>query len=98
MEINAFTKGKEKARTPNHNKKPLSCFNCGKPGHMTKECKIPSTRCTKCNWSRGGHKLQWSKASKIQTTTEEPTISWDQESRAIQGMSFDENKGKAKVL
>ena len=41
MEIDAFTKGK--ARTPNCNRKPLACFNCGKPGHMAKECKIPST-------------------------------------------------------
>ena len=56
MEINAFTRGKGKARTPNRNRKPIACFNCGKPGHMAKECKILSTRCTECNWSRGGHK------------------------------------------
>ena len=90
MEIDAFTKGK--ARTPNCNRKPLACFNCGKPGHMAKECKIPSTRCMECNWSRGGHKPRCSKASKIRTTTEEPTTSWDQGSHAIQGMSFDEAK------
>ena len=33
MEINAFTRGKGKARTPNCNRKPIACFNCGKPGH-----------------------------------------------------------------
>ena len=110
MEINAFTRGKGKARTPNCNKKLPSCFNCRKLGHMAKECKIPSTRCTECNWSRGGHKLRCSKASRIRTTTKEPATSWDQGSRAIQGMSFDEakaffydmhdveDKGKAKVL
>ena len=110
MEINAFTRGKGKARTPNCNKKLLSCFNCGKPGHVAKECKIPSTRCTECNWSRGGHKPRCSKASKIRTTTEEPATSWDQGSHTIQGMSFDEakaffydmhnveDKGKAKAL
>ena len=109
-EINTFTKGKARAKTPNRNKKPLSCFNCGKPGRMAKECKIPSTRCSKCNWSRGGHKLRCSKGSKIPATAEEPASSWDQGSRAIQGMSFDEakaffydmhdveDKGKAKVL
>ena len=42
-EIHAFTKGKESAKNPSHNKKELSCFNCGKLGHMAKECKIPST-------------------------------------------------------
>ena len=109
-EIDAFTKGKGRAKASNRNKKPLSCFNCGKTGHMAKECKIPSTRCSECNWSRGGHKLRCSKGSRIRTTTEEPTSSWDQGSRAIQGMSFDqaksffydmhnvEDKGKAKVL
>ena len=110
VEINAFTKGKGRAKTPNHNKKLLSCFNCRKPGNMAKECKIPLTRCSECNWSRGGHKPQCSKASKIRTTTEEPATSWDQGSCAIQGMSFDEakaffydmhdveDKGKAKAL
>ena len=92
MEIDAFTRGKGKARTPNRNKKPLSCFNCRKPGHVAKECKIPSTRCMECSWYRGGHKLRCSKASKIQTTTKEPATSWDQGSRAIQRMSFDEAK------
>ena len=110
MEIDAFAKGKGKVRTPNRNRKLIACFNCGKPGHMAKECKIPSTQCMECNWSRGGHKLRYPKASKIRTTTKEPTTSWDQGSRAIQGMSFDEakaffynmhdveDKGKAKVL
>ena len=110
VEINTFTKGKGRAKTPNHNKKPLSCFNCGKPGNMAKECKIPSTRYSECNWSRGGHKLRCSKGSRIRTTNEEPATSWDQGSHAIQGMSFDEakaffydmhdveDKGKAKVL
>ena len=37
MEIDAFTRGKGKARTPNRSKKRLACFNCGKPGHMAKE-------------------------------------------------------------
>ena len=95
-EIDAFTKGKARAKTTNHNRKPLSCFNCGKPGHMAKECKTPSTRC--------------SKGSKIRVTTEEPASSWDQGSHAIQGMSFDkakaffynmhdvEDKEKAKML
>ena len=91
-EINTFTKGKSRVKTPNHNKKPLSCFNCGKPGHMAKECKIPLTRCSECNWSRGGHKLRCSKGSKIRTTTEEPTSSWNQGSHVIQGMSFDKAK------
>ena len=110
VEIDAFTRGKGKARAPNRNRKPIACFNCGKPGHMAKECKIPSTQCTECNWSREGHKPICSKASKIRTTTEEPATSWDQGSRAIQGMSFDEakaffydmhdikDKGKAKAL
>ena len=110
MEIDTFTREKGKARTPNRNRKLLACFNCGKLGHMAKECKIPSTRCTECNWSRGGHKPQCSKASKIRTTTKEPATSWDQGSRTIQGMSFDkakaffydmhavEDKGKAKAL
>ena len=109
-EIDAFTKGKTRAKTPNRNKKPLSCFNCGKPGHMAKECKIPSTRCSECNWSRGGHKPRCSKGSRIRVTDQEPALSWDQGSRAIQGMSFDEakaffydmhdveDKGKAKAL
>ena len=109
-EIDAFTKGKGRARTPNRNKKELSYFNCGKLGHMAKECKIPLTRCSGCKWSRGGHKLRCSIGSKIRTTTEEPATSWDQGSRTIQGMSFDEakaffydmhnveDKGKAKVL
>ena len=39
-EINAFIKGKGKARTPNRNKKPLSCFNCGKMGHMAETTKL----------------------------------------------------------
>ena len=43
MEIDAFSKGKGKPRTPNRARKPLACFNCGKLGHMAKECKIPST-------------------------------------------------------
>ena len=64
-EIDAFTKGKARAKPPNRYKKLLSCFNCGKPGHMAKECKIPLTRCSKCNWSRGGHKPICSKGSKI---------------------------------
>ena len=109
-EIDAFTKGKARAKTPNRNKKPLSCFNCGKPGHMAKECKVPSTRCSECNWSRGGHKPRCSKRSKIRVTTKEPASSWDQGSCAIQGMSFNEakaflydmhdvkDKGKAKAL
>ena len=92
MEINTFTRGKGKARTPNRNKKLPSCFNCRKPGHMAKECKIPLTRCPECTWSRGGHKLRCSKASKIRTTTEEPATSWNQGSRTIQEMSFDEAK------
>ena len=74
-EIDAFTKGNARAKTPNHSKKPLACFNCGKPGHMAKECKIPMTRCPKCNWSRGGHKLRCSKGSKIRVTDEEPALS-----------------------
>ena len=98
MEIDAFTKGKRKARTPNHNRKLLACFNCRKLGHMAKECKVPSTQCMEYN------------SSKIQTTTEESATSWDQGSCAIQGMSFDEakaffydmhdvkDKGKAKAL
>ena len=32
MEIDTFTRGKGKARTPNRNRKPLACFNCGKAG------------------------------------------------------------------
>ena len=59
---------------------------------MAKECKLPSTRCSECNWSRGGHKLRCFKGSKIWTTTKEPASSWDQESCAIQGMSIDEAK------
>ena len=110
MEIDAFTKSKGKPRTPNHARKPLACFNCGKPGHIAKECKVPSTRCSECKWSRGGHQPRCSKASKIRSTAEEPATSWNQRSRAIQGMSFDEakaffydmhnveGKGKAKVL
>ena len=43
MEIDAFTRGEGKARTPNRNRKLIACFNCRKPGHMAKECKIPST-------------------------------------------------------
>ena len=43
VEIDAFTRGKGKARTPNRNRKPIACFNCRRPGHMAKECKIPST-------------------------------------------------------
>ena len=77
---------------------------------MAKECKTPSTRCSECNWSRGGHKPRCSKGSKIRVTNKEPTSSWDQGSHAIQGMSFDEanaffydmhnveDKGKAKAL
>ena len=50
------------------------------------------------------------RASKIRSTAKEPATSWDQGSRAIQGMSFDEakaffydmhnveGKGKAKAL
>ena len=110
VEIDAFTRGKGKARAPNRNRKPIACFNCGKPGHMAKECKILSTRWAECNWSRGGHKPRCSTASKIRSTAEEPTTSWDQGSHAIQGMSFDEakaffynmhnveDKGKIKVL
>ena len=109
-EIDTFTKGNARAKTPNRNKKPLSCFNCRNPGHMAKECKIPSTRCSEYNWSRGGHKPRCSKGSKIRVTNEEPTSSWDQGSRAIQEMSFDEakaicydmhdveDKGKAQAL
>ena len=109
-EIHAFTKGKESAKNPSRNKKELSCFNCRKPGHMAKDCRSPSTKCSECRWTRGDHKLRCSKASKIRTTTEEPATSWDQGSRAIQGMSFDEakaffydmhdveDKGKAKAL
>ena len=109
-EIDAFTKGKGRTRTPNRNKKQLSCFNCGKLGHMAKECKILSIRCSECNWSGEGHRPRCSKGLKILTTTEEPATSWDQGSRTIQGMSFDEakaffydmhdvkDKGKAKVL
>ena len=109
-EIHAFTKGKESAQNPSCNKKELSCFNCGKPGHMAKDCRSPSTKCSECRWSRGGHKPRCSRASKIRSTAEEPATSWDQGSRAIQGMSFDEakaffydmhnvkNKGKAKAL
>ena len=91
-EIDAFTKGKARAKTPKCNKKLLSCFNCRKLGHMAKECKTPLTRYSECNWSRGGHKLRCSKGSKIRVTIEEPTSSWDQGSRAIQRMSFDEAK------
>ena len=77
---------------------------------MAKECKTPLTRYSECNWSRGGHKSKCSKGSRIQTTTEEPALSWDQGSRTIQGMSFDEakaffydmhnveDKGKARAL
>ena len=109
-ENHAFTKGKESARNPSRNKKELSCFNCRKPGHIAKDCRSPSTKCPECRWSRGGHKPRCSKGSRIRATTEEPASSWDQGSRAIQGMSFDEakaffynmhdvkDKGKAKVL
>ena len=110
VEIHAFTKGKESAKNPSCNKKELLCFNCGKPGHMAKDCRSPLTKCMECNWSKGGHKPRCSRASKIRTTTEEPATSWNQGSHAIQGMSFDEakaffydmhdveDKGKAKVL
>ena len=37
VEIDAFTRGKGKARTPDRNKTPIACFNCGNPGHMAKE-------------------------------------------------------------
>ena len=43
MEIDAFTRGKGKVRIPTRNRKLITCFNCRKPGHMAKECKIPST-------------------------------------------------------
>ena len=71
-EIDAFTKGKGRTTTPNRNKKPLSCFNCGKTGHMAKECKTSSTRCSECNWSRGGHKPNASKDQRSEQLPKNP--------------------------